>query len=48
MIVVFGSSGNFFAQLQQGAPFHLFLSADERFVFQLADAGVAQDRGRVA
>ncbi len=45
--LVFGSSGNFFAQLQQGAPFHLFLSADERFVFQLADAGVAQDRGRL-
>jgi molybdate transport system substrate-binding protein len=45
--LVFGSSGNFFAQLQQGAPFHLFLSADEDFVFRLADAGLTRDRGRL-
>ena len=41
----FGSSGNFTTQLQQGAPFELFLSADEGFVFQLADAGKTLDRG---
>lgn len=41
----FGSSGNFTAQLQQGAPFEVFLSADEGFVFQLADAGKTIDRG---
>lgn len=44
--LVFGSSGNFKTQILQGAPFHLFLSADERFVFELADAGKTEDRGR--
>ena len=43
--LTFGSSGNFARQLQQGAPFDLFLSADEGFVFQLADAGRTLDRG---
>jgi molybdate transport system substrate-binding protein len=43
--LIFGSSGNFFRQIQQGAPFHLFLSADEDFVFKLADAGKTLDRG---
>lgn len=41
----FGSSGNFARQLEQGAPFQLFLSADEAYVLRLADAGIAQDRG---
>ena len=45
--LVFGSSGQFFAQIRQGAPFHLYLSADEQFVFQLADAGLTPDRGRL-
>lgn len=43
--LTFGSSGNFATQLQQGAPFEIFLSADEGFVFQLADAGKTIDRG---
>ena len=43
--LTFGSSGNFYRQLQQGAPFELFLSADEDFVFRLADAGRTVDRG---
>jgi molybdate transport system substrate-binding protein len=43
--LAFGSSGNFTRQLQQGAPFEMFLSADEGFVFQLADAGKTLDRG---
>jgi len=43
--LVFGSSGNFYRQILQGAPFGLFLSADEGFVFRLADAGKTQDRG---
>lgn len=45
--LVFGSSGNFYSQILQGAPFHLFMSADEDFVFKLADAGKTADRGRL-
>lgn len=44
--LVFGSSGNFYSQILQGAPFHLFMSADEDFVFKLADAGKTMDRGK--
>ena len=43
--LIFGSSGNFTAQLLQGAPFEIFLSADEGFALQLADAGKTSDRG---
>jgi molybdate transport system substrate-binding protein len=43
---VFGSSGQFKTQILQGAPFQLFMSADEALVYQLADAGKTQDRGR--
>ncbi len=45
--LVFGSSGQFFTQIRQGAPFHLFMSADEDFVFRLADEGRTPDRGQV-
>jgi molybdate transport system substrate-binding protein len=45
--LIFGSSGNFYSQILQGAPFHLYMSADEAFVFRLADAGKTQDRGRL-
>lgn len=41
----FGSSGNYFRQIEQGAPFQLFLSADEDFVFRLQQAGKTEDRG---
>ncbi len=44
---VYGSSGNLTTQILQGAPFDLFLSADEALVFKLADAGRTADRGRV-
>jgi molybdate transport system substrate-binding protein len=40
-----GSSGNFAQQIRQGLPVELYLSADEAYVFQLADAGLTQDRG---
>ncbi|HJV63777.1 MAG TPA: molybdate ABC transporter substrate-binding protein [Albitalea sp.] len=41
----FGSSGNFTRQIEQGAPFDLFLSADEGYALRLADAGLTHDRG---
>lgn len=37
--VTYGSSGNFFSQLSNGAPFDMFLSADADFPRQLAAAG---------
>jgi molybdate transport system substrate-binding protein len=45
--LVFGSSGTFYSQILQGAPFDLYLSADEQFVFDLAAAGKTVDRGRL-
>lgn len=41
----FGSSGNFARQIRQGAPYALFLSADESFVFDLVEAGLTEGRG---
>ena len=43
--LVFGSSGNFAREIEQGAPFQMFLSADEVLVFKLAEAGKTVDRG---
>jgi molybdate transport system substrate-binding protein len=43
--ISYGSSGNFFQQLVHGAPFELFLSADEKLVFDLAERGLTADRG---
>src|SRR5688572_12368291 len=45
--LVFGSSGNLARQAMNGAPYELFLSADEAFVDLLADGGHARDRGRL-
>lgn len=45
--VTYGSSGNFYRQIVQGAPFELFLSAEEAFVLQLADQGLTVDRGEL-
>lgn len=41
----FGSSGNYFRQIAERAPFQMFLSADEGFVFRLHEAGKTEDRG---
>lgn len=41
--VTYGSSGNFYTQLSNGAPFDLYLSADVRYPRRLAEAGLALD-----
>lgn len=43
--LVFGSSGNLYRQIAEGAPFQMFLSADEAFVSQLAALGLSQGEG---
>ena len=43
----FGSSGNFARQVRAGAPFELFLSADEDFVLDLARDGYTRNEGSV-
>ena len=45
--ITYGSSGNFVAQIKHGAPFELFLSADERYTNQLSHAGQTQGDGAV-
>jgi len=43
--LTYGSSGNFYRQIQQGAPFELFLSADEDYVSRLSQEGLTVDGG---
>lgn len=43
--LAFGSSGNFARQIRQGAPFEMYLSADEHYVLELARDGLTHDEG---
>ena len=45
--VVYGSSGNFAAQIMNGAPFSLFIAADEQFPLELFKNGKTVDDGSV-
>ena len=44
--LVFGASGTFTRQIQDGAPFEMFLAADEEFPNRLTAAGLTQGRRR--
>jgi molybdate transport system substrate-binding protein len=43
--LTFGSSGNFARQMRQGAPFEMYLSADENYVLELSKDGFTRDDG---
>jgi molybdate transport system substrate-binding protein len=45
--VIFGSSGNFASQIIHGAPFHLFISADEQYPLELFKKGKTVDEGKI-
>src|SRR5262249_734774 len=45
--VVFGASGTLTRQIRDGAPFEMFLAADEEFPNQLTAAGLTRDGGAV-
>ena len=45
--VSFGSSGNLYRQISQGAPFDIFLSADEEQALKLARAGRTDGEGAI-
>jgi len=45
--LVFGASGTLTRQIQDGAPFEMFLAADEEFPNQLAKAGLTRDAGEI-
>lgn len=45
--LIFGSSGNMTRQIRDGAPYAIFLSADESFVQQLAREGLTRGDGEL-
>ncbi|MDP1616175.1 molybdate ABC transporter substrate-binding protein [Phenylobacterium sp.] len=44
--LVFGSSGAFTRQIEQGAPFEIFMSADRAYVRRLAEGGLTEGDGQ--
>ena len=45
--IVYGSSGNLATQILQGAPFSLFIAADEGYPLRLYKEGITLDQGAV-
>jgi molybdate transport system substrate-binding protein len=45
--VAYGSSGNFFAQIRNGAPLDVFFSADSEYPRKLEESGLAEPRAAV-
>ncbi len=43
--VTFGSTGTFATQIPEGAPFQMFMAADESYVAKLAADGLTRDEG---
>jgi len=41
----FGSTGNFATQIRQGAPFQIYMAADQKFIAQLHAEGLTRDEG---
>lgn len=41
----FGSTGNFARQIREGAPFQIFMAADEKFIEELHAEGLTRDKG---
>lgn len=43
--ITYGSTGNFSRQIREGAPYQMFLAADQAFVLDLAKDGFTRDEG---
>lgn len=47
-VLAFGSTGRFYAQVRNGAPFHVLLAADDETPLKLAQEGLALEATRIA